>query len=158
MALMQGGGVTIDLPSGWDAEIYRRPTNTSALSATGIVEQTNLVLHAANFALPEPRGDFGSGAVELMERENLLIVLFEYNPDDAQSALFKHEGLPIPLSSEGFHPHNMQRARKGLQGCQHFFNTGDRAWCLYVVVAERGMTQSIADANAVLASVDMSAL
>ena len=29
MAVMQGGGIAIDLPTGWDAEIYRRPTNSS---------------------------------------------------------------------------------------------------------------------------------
>ena len=154
---MQGGGIAIELPTGWDAEIYRRPTDASALSSDGTPEQTNAVLHAANFALPEPRGDFGSGAVELMQRSNLLIVLFEYNTDDAQSALFRQSGLPLPLIADEFHPHNMQRARRGLQGCQRFFNTGTRAWCLYVVVAESGMADLIAEANDVLATVDVSA-
>lgn len=54
------------------------------------------------------------------------------------------------------HPHNMQRARRELQGCQRFFNTATRAWSLYVVVAESGMTELIADANRVLATVDVS--
>ena len=157
MAVMQGGGIAIDLPTGWDAEIYRRPTNTSTLSATGISERTNAVLHAANFALPEPRGDFGSGAVELMQRSNLLIVIFEYNGEDAVTALFKHIGIPLPLVADDFHPHNMQRARRGLQGTQRFFNTGDRAWCLYVVVAESGMLGLIEEANQVLSTVDLTA-
>ena len=74
MALMQGGGITIDLPAGWDAEIYQRPADGATLSADGVPERTNAVMHAANFPLPEPRGDFGSGAVEVMQRSNLLIV------------------------------------------------------------------------------------
>lgn len=153
---MQGGGLTLDLPAGWDAEIYRRPSDMSALSSDGTSEKTNAVLHAANFALPEPRGDFGSGAVEVMQRSNLLIVIFEYNAEDARSALFKHSGLPIPLTVDDFHPHNMQRARKGLQGCQRFFSEGGRAWCLYVVAAESGMAALVQEANQVLASVDVS--
>ena len=156
MAMMQGGGIAVELPAGWDAEIYRRPSDVSTLSSSGTPEQTNAVLHAANFALPEPRGDFGSGAVELMGRSNLLIVLFEYNPADAQTPLFKHVGLPLPLVADEFHPHNMQRARRGLQGCQRFFNTVTRAWSLYVVVAESGMTELITEANQVLATVDVS--
>jgi len=156
MAVMQGGGLTMDIPAGWDAEIYRRPADTATLSASGVPEQTNAVLHAANFALPEPRGDFGSGAVEIMQRHNLLIVLFEYNPEDAQTALFKHVGLPIPLSADDFDTHNMQRARRGLQGCQRFFNTGTRAWSLYVVTAEVGQAALVAEANQVLATVEMS--
>lgn len=153
---MQGGGISMDIPLGWDAQIYRRPTDQSALSNAGVPEQTNAVLHAANFALPEPRGDFGSGAVELMQRHNLLIVIFEYNPEDAQTALFRHVGLPIPLTADDFHTHNMQRARRGLQGCQRFFNTGTRAWCLYVVTAEVGQAALIEEANQVLSTVQMS--
>jgi len=153
---MEGGGISMQLPAGWDAEIYRRPADMSTLSASGIPEQTNAVLHAANFPLPEPRGDFGSGAVELMQRHNLLIVLFEYNRDDAQTALFAHEGLPVPLNVDDFHSHNMQRARRGLRGCQHFFNSGSRAWCLYVVVAEAGIEGLVAEANEVLSTVDLS--
>ena len=155
MALMQGGGIALDLPTGWDAEIYRRPSSVSALSSSGTAERTNSVLHAANFALPEPRGDFGSGAVEVMSTADLMIVIFEYNSEDAETALFSHQGIPIPLTADDFHPHNMQRARKGLQGCQRFFNTGDRAWCLYVIAAEVGLGASVAQANDVLATVDL---
>ena len=154
---MQGGGLSLDLPTGWDAEIYRRPADVSVLSSDGVAERTNAVLHAANFALPEPRGDFGSGAVEVMQRSDLLIVIFEYNSEDASAPLFEHSGLPIPLNVDDFHPHNMQRARKGLQGCQRFFNAAGRAWCLYVIAAEIGLAATLEEANRVLASVDVSA-
>lgn len=155
MAVMQGGGLTLDLPAGWDAEIYRRPADASTLSSDGTTERTNAVLHAANFALPEPRGDFGSGAVEVMQRSNLLIVIFEYNSEDAGSALFSHAGLPIPLTVDDFDPHNMQRTHKGLEGCQRFFNAAGRAWCLYVVVAQSGMVALLEEANQVLATVEV---
>ena len=118
---MQGGGLTLDLPAGWDAEIYRRPSDMSALSSDGTSEKTNAVLHAANFALPEPRGDFGSGAVEVMQRSNLLIVIFEYNAEDARSALFKHSGLPIPLTVDDFHPPQHATRSQGPTGLTALF-------------------------------------
>ena len=46
-------GLTVDVPQGWDARIYRRP-------------QAEPNLHAANFPLPTDDGDFGSGALSTM--------------------------------------------------------------------------------------------
>ncbi len=155
MAVMQGGGITIDLPDGWDAEIYRRFANTSALAADGTGEQTNAVLHAANFALPAERGDFGSGGVEIMRAGDILIVLFEYNRRDVGQALFETVGLPLPLAAEDFDPNSMQRPLTGLVGVQRFFQASGRAWCLYVVVADTDREALVASANELLASIDI---
>ena len=160
MALIEGGGIRIDLPSGWDAEIYRRISASQPSSATAAddarrEEQTNAVLHTANFALPADRGDFGSGAVEVMRSSDLLVVLFEYNPEDASRALFEHVGIPLPLVVSDFSPNAMQRPLKGLLGTQQFFQASGRAWCLYVVLAEANRDTLITAANAVLATIDI---
>ncbi len=155
MALISGGGIEVDLPSGWDAEIYQRPADQGASSVLGLQEQTNAVLHAANFALPSLRGDFGSGAVELMTDADLLIVLFEHNPEDAAAPLFETQGIPLPLSPDDFAPGQMQRTLSGLAGSQRFFNAAGRAWCLYVVVAELELAALVSIANDVLASLDL---
>lgn len=158
MAVISGGGIGVDLPAGWDAEIYQRTANPTAGALLGVTEQTNAVLHAANFALPTVRGDFGSGAVEIMTDEDLLIVLFEYNPEDAAAALFEHAGIPLPLAVEDFDPHQMQRSLPGLAGCQRFFNAAGRAWCLYVVAAQLDLATRVAMANEVLATLDFESL
>ncbi len=158
MAVMQGGGISLDLPDGWDAEIYRRYANTSSLAADGTSERTNAVLHAANFALPVDRGDFGSGAVELMHSNDLLVILFEYNPEDAGKALFESEGVPVPLAAADFDVNMMQRPLPGLMGLQRFFRSGGRAWCLYVVLTADQIEALVAAANDLLATIDIESL
>jgi hypothetical protein len=158
VALIDGGGIAVDLPAGWDAEIYQRTANPTAGALQGITEQTNAVMHAANFALPTVRGDFGSGAVEVMTDEDLLIVLFEYNSEDASAALFEHAGIPLPLTMDDFDPSQMQRALQGLSGCQRFFNAAGRAWCLYVVAAQIDLANLVATANEVLGTLDLESL
>ena len=152
---MQGGGISIDLPDGWDAEIYRRFANASVLSYDGTTEQTNAVLHAANFALPVERGDFGSGAVEIMHASDLLVILFEYNSGDVGTALFEAVGMPIPLAVSDFGPDAMQRPLPGLLGVQRFFQSAGRAWCLYVVLAAQNANSLVAEANDLLATIDL---
>jgi hypothetical protein len=118
--------LAVDTPHGWDARIYRR-TQTDA------GEQSFPVMHAANFALPAIRGDFGSGAVDRMRRDNVLVALLEFDPPSVGTALFANRGVPRPRADE-FHPTQLQRVLPGQSGGQWFFNTGDRAFCLYVVL------------------------
>lgn len=126
MAELRGRGFRIDLPVGWEGEIYPRP---------GRPGTTDLAtLHAANFVLPRPRGDFGSGAVEAMGPGDVLVVLFEYGPESLGMPLFSHRGLPLPLDPDAFDPQALQRPLPGQGGLQGFFTAGDRAFCLYVVL------------------------
>ena len=60
-------------------------------------------LHAANFALPTNLGDYGAGAVERMLDGDVLVVLLEFDPGSAGTALFSNEGLPA-LRPESFTP------------------------------------------------------
>ena len=118
--------LAVDTPHGWDARIYRR-------AQTEAGEQNLPIMHAANFALPAIRGDFGSGAVDRMRRDNVLVVLLEFDAPSAKTALFANHGVPRPRADE-FHPAQLQRVLPGQSGGQWFFNTGDRAFCLYVVL------------------------
>ena len=128
---MRSEGIEVDVPQGWDGEIYRRSSGITALSGPG--DQSRPVMHMANFPLPSERGDFGSGAVELMRSDNLLVVLFEYGPESAGSPLFSARGVPT-VSAGDFHANAMQRPLPGQSGAQYFFSVGGRAFCLYVAL------------------------
>lgn len=118
-------GLALDVPAGWDVRIAQRPATDG--------DTPNPVLHAATFPLPDRRGDFGSGAVERMRPDDVLIVLFEYDPEAAATALFAGRGRPRPAPGD-FSTRQLQRARPGQSGVQYFYAEGGRAFCLYVVL------------------------
>lgn len=155
MVQLSDQGVSVDLPAGWEADFYRRTPQAIALS-NAPPESTYAVIHIANWPLPAERGDFGGGAVELMRREDLLMVLFEYGPEHLGSALFESEGVPWPLSPEDFGPDQMQRPLPGQGGLQQFFTEANRPFCLYVVLGSlTDAEQLVTEANAVLAGVEI---
>ncbi len=124
MAGLTGFGLSIDLPIGWDGRLYSRDDGASARAA----------LHAATFPLPNERGDFGSGAVELMGRNDVLVVLLEYDRAQTAQPLFAGQGAPAALDPAAFSPGALQRSRPGQAGAQAFFSAAGRAFCLYVVL------------------------
>ena len=139
MADLSGQGVAVRSPPGWDGRIYRRREEGERITGApvepgGASVTTHSVLHAANFPLPDQRGDFGSGAVEIMGAEDVLVILFEFHPDSARTALFAQQGLPLPLGTDCFSPNTLQRALPGQAGTQFFFSSGGRAYTLYVVL------------------------
>ncbi|MDH3707964.1 MAG: hypothetical protein OES57_18005 [Acidimicrobiia bacterium] len=131
MTTIESFGLAVELPAGWDGVIFRRDPDPAERAAGGV---DNPVLHAANFSLPASRGDFGSGAVEIMGRGGVLVCLVEYNRESAGSALFAREGLPRSVDPDDFATHTLQRPQAGQGGLQVFFHEGDRAFCLYVVI------------------------
>jgi hypothetical protein len=142
-------GLAVEVPRGWDARIYQR--SDSAVDATD-----HPVLHAANFALPEDRGDFGSNAVERMGPGHILVALLEFHPDSASTALFASRGLPRTLTPDLFSPSQLQRTLAGQAGTQVFFNDGGRAFCLYVVLgSHRGRAGLVPQVNAVLDAIEI---
>ena len=139
-------GLSVELPSGWEAAIYRRPH-------TG-VDTTHPVLHAGSFALPLHRGDFGSGAVDVMGPGDVLIVLIEYHPDSTSGSLFARAGMPQVLTADSFSPTTLQRSIPGQAGAQRFFAHGARAFCLYVVLGSYRRRAALAPMlNAVLPTI-----
>jgi len=117
---LSGYGVAVDVPSGWDSRLYNRDGRAA--------------LHVATFALPDERGDFGSGAVEAMDAGDVLVVLLEYDRSQTTQPLFAFPGVPPALDAASFSPTTLQRPRPGQAGAQAFFSADGRAFCLYVVV------------------------
>ncbi len=123
-------GLEIDLPDGWDGRIYRRQAEEGVA--------TRRTLHAANFALPPNLGDYAVGAAERMGSGDVLVVLLEFDPDQAGEGLFANEGPPQSLGAGDFSPSAMPRAMPGRTGAQWFFSRRGRAFCLYVVLGSHG--------------------
>lgn len=143
MTPLSAGGVSVGLPSGWEGEIFNRgpeagerSLNTPAIPEPNLVSEGEIarnVVHLANFALPAERGDFGSGAVEIMNSGAILVILFEHGPESVDTPLFARTGVP-QLTVDEFDPQQMQRTLSGQSGRQIFFNEAGRAFCLYVVL------------------------
>jgi hypothetical protein len=155
-------GLHVDLPQRWEARLYLRDqpeepadaaepevrflgarvTHPAAYGHPGA--STNPVLHLANFALPPSRGDFGTGAVELMRDEHAFVSLLEYDREEAGRPLFAARGVPRPATRD-FAANALQRRLAGQLGCQKFFTENDRAFCLYVVLGSRRHAASLVD-------------
>jgi len=118
-------GLRIDPPQGWQVAVFRRA------SAPG--EATHPVMHACTRPMPEDRGDFGSGVVDVLGPEDVFVALLEYGTDVANRGLFEKQGMPT-LAPSQFGPDRLQRYIPGLSASQHFFSAGGRAFCLFTVL------------------------
>jgi hypothetical protein len=148
--MVRSGGIEVAVPRGWDAEIYSREEGLSAQAAGG-GGGSRPVVHVGTFPLPPARGDFGSGAVEIMNQDDVLVVLFEYGPESVGSPLFARSGIPRVAAGD-FGPNNMQRPIAGQSGAQYFFNHAGRAFCLYVVLGGHNRrNELVPEVNQVLA-------
>jgi hypothetical protein len=157
-------GIEAGLPPGWEGRITRRAQPSVAAArvagapaAEGVgpegtpAERPQPIAHLANFPLPEDRGDFGSGAVDVMGSGDVLVVLFEYGPESVGQALFSREGMPTDLTPNMFSPSALQRTIPGQAGCQVFFTENGRAFCAYVVIGRHDEgTRLVPQANIAL--------
>jgi hypothetical protein len=144
-------GLSVDVPAGWDARIFRRPTQSP--------ETTHAVLHLANFALPVDAADYGDGAVQVMDAAAVLVCLVEFHPSSTGTALFASAGFPLPLSPADVSRTTLQRAVGGQGGIQRFFSVAGRAWSLYVVVGGiDGRHLLVPLANSVVSTIAVSRL
>jgi hypothetical protein len=143
-------GLAVDVPSGWEARIRR-------LVQAGDGFRAHPVLHAADFALPEERGDFGSGAVETMRPSEAFIALIEYDPSSAGTRLFSSDvAMPLQLHTDDFSPQQLQRTIRGQAGKQTFFVDGGRAFCLYVVLGSMANRHhAVPRVNAILSAIEI---
>ncbi len=151
MSAFVAAGISVDLPAGWDAQIRSAgqsgPQPSRIVEASDGIPSEGMVLHAASFALPAERGDYGSGAVEVMGGSDVLVCLLEHERAAADTALFATQGVPR-LRPGLFSPQTMQRSVAGMAGAQQFFQVGGRPFCLYVVVGSwhtRGPLVAAAD-------------
>jgi hypothetical protein len=131
-ATVAAHGLRVTLPDRWEARLYRR----DPLIGAPADEAHQPVLHLGNFALPPGRGDFGTGAVEVMGPLHAFVALLEYGPEEAGTPLFAARGRPA-LTVADFAPNALQRRLPGQLGCQRFFTENGRAFCLYAVLGSR---------------------
>lgn len=129
-------GLSVVTPRGWDARIYQRVADTEG-------EVTRPVLHAADFPLPNVRGDYGSGVVEIMPPDSVFLSLIEFDSAEASSPLFA-KPRPTRLSSGEFGPNQLQRVIPGQAGAQFFFLDNGRPFCLYVVLGSYARRETLA--------------
>ena len=152
MTTLKGHGITAVLPAGWEGSIHLR----EALPG----ETTHPVLHAGSFPLPAPstRGDFGSGAVDRMTVFDAFVVLLEYDPSSAGTALFARAGIPRQIDPDSLSTGVLQRQIAGHAGTQVFFSDHGRAFCLYVVVgAYRNRGRLVPKVNTLLSGMTIEA-
>ena len=148
MTAIAAYGLRVDLPSGWEGSIYRR--------APGEGETSHPVAHAGSFPLPRDRGDYGNGAVDLMEDDDALIVLIEHPPESAGSPLFAQQAFPRSLDPDEFSPTTLQLLIPGQAGTQRFFVENGRPFCLYVVLGSYDQRAPlVARVNDVLSTVEV---
>jgi hypothetical protein len=157
---LTGHGLAVGLPARWEGRIYRRavtpgqqPGKQQAFGWPG--ENSHPILHLANFALPASRGDYGTGAVELMGSEHVFVSLLEFGPDCLGTALYAPVGVPRVRPGQ-FNPNGLQRRIAGQAGFQHFFTEGNRPFCLYVVIGSHRQAVGLSkQVNAVLEQIEV---
>jgi hypothetical protein len=119
-------GMSVTPPAGWEATIYRRSARPG--------EHTFPVLHASTTRLPATRGDYGSGAVDLLGPNDVFVAVLDFGPSAAGTALFSGlRGVP-GLTPDVYGARQLQRTIRGQAGVQRFFTTGGRGFCLYSVI------------------------
>lgn len=152
MTAISAWGVELEPPRGWDVEFSGEAAKTLS-SRPGA---SPLVIHAGNFRLPANRGDFGSGAVEVMGNRGVLVALLEYDSASASTALFNRNRLPKAIAPDDVQTHTLQRGVAGQAGAQIFCVESGRAFCLYVVIGSFRLRHVLVPlANEVIATINI---
>ena len=156
-------GVGIDVPDGWEAELAWAdgtpgPSDFS-LSASSATSGARVVAHLANFTMPSERGDYGSGAVEIMGTNGVFVSILEFARSAEPGALFGTvQGLPVDLKGSDFSPDQRQRRLPGQSGLQRFFTVGERRFVLYVVIGSHRLRDVLApEVNRLLRRIQITA-
>lgn len=162
MSQLEAHGLTISTPPGWEGRIFVRPAHGEVTTSTAggppapEGEKTLPLVHVATIPLPPDVADYGNPAVEDLGPDDALIVLKEFGPAEAGTALFATEGLPRVLDPDSFDEAALLRTLAGQAGLQVFFHEAARAFCLYVVLgSSANRAQLVAAVNSVLASVQI---
>jgi hypothetical protein len=147
---IDGYGLAVDLPAGWEGRIFRRleagelRVAEVAGAAAPVGERSFPVAHLATIPLPIDMADFGSDVVTDLGSTDALVVVKEFDPVAVGQALFARSGMPRALGAADFDPATLQRRLDGQAGHQTFFNQAGRAFCLYVVVGDANKRGEVA--------------
>jgi hypothetical protein len=142
-----GHGISIDVPAGWEARIFRRGGGGA-------------VLHGATFELLDGDGDFGAAATGRMRADDVFAALIEYRVDDrlrAGAGLFAAGGLPAPPEAHEFNPMQLQVTRRRQLGRQRFFTVASRPYCLYLVMqpVDHPLERLVGELSKVLSTLEL---
>jgi hypothetical protein len=139
-------GMSVTPPAGWEATIYRRSARPG--------ESTFPVLHASTTRLPSVRGDYGSGAVELLGPDDVFVAILDFGPSAAGTALFSGLRAVPGLTPDAYRTRQLQRTIRGQAGVQRFFTLHGRGFCLYSVIGSlANRVPSTARANQLIGSI-----
>lgn len=160
---LSANGLTLDLPAGWEAEAQASTRNEAGHlqrfgrdDAAPVDVDVRPALHVGSFALPALRGDFGSGAVDVMADGDVFVALVEYGTSEAGTALFARDGVPRRLAASDFSRARLQITDMRHVGAQVFCTEAGRALCLYAVLAgDRVERAALAAVNALLATLEV---
>lgn len=141
---MRVDGLTLRSPAGWETRARRLPP--VKVGARGSV-----MLHAMTRPIPADRGDFGSGAVDVLGSDDIFVSLVEMDAVEAGSPLYADRGMPTVSPGE-FSRDGTQRPLPGQSGGQWFFTVAGRPFCLFVVLGSHARRAAgAARVNALLA-------
>jgi hypothetical protein len=144
-----GHGLSIDVPSGWEARIFRRAGGGP-------------VLHLATFPLEDGDGDFGAAATGRMRSGDCFVALIEYRDPEIRPSigLFERAGRPAAPVVAEFAANQLQVTRRGQRGWQRFFTDAGRTCCLYAVIQPGKLRpeQLVDGLGAVLGTLELAAL
>ena len=152
-------GLHVETPNGWEGRIFRRAEQGEvnvevAGAAAPPGERSFPVVHVATVLLPMDMADYGSDVVEDLRRDDVLVVLKEFDPESTAQPLFEREGMPRKLAPRDFDPGTLQRRLEPQAGYQAFFQEGGRTFCLYVVLGDHDRRdQTVPRVNQVLATI-----
>lgn len=162
-------GISVELPPGWNGQIYRRREDEDEPERFGAaaagrgrrMAESGAVLRASTVAIDLDDGDFGGGIVQRMGTRDAFFVLFEYIVDEKLTpgeGLFASRRIPWPLGPGQFNHNTLHITLPGHAGFQHFFTVGSRPFCLYSVLGgTRQLRASVGRVNDVLETIDIDA-
>ena len=94
-----------------------------------------VVVHVSTIALPTDIGDFASGAVDQLQVDDVLVILFEYDAASADPAALRAEGACLgSLTADDFSPSVLQRTIPARPGASSSSPKEAAPFCLYAVI------------------------
>ena len=152
MTLVQGSGFAVDVPPAWEVNI--RPESAMLLSGDdGVIEPA--VLHMANFQLPPELAEYGDELYTALGPADVFVAVIDFGQLAADQGLFRHKGMPLPLTPEDFSEDAAVRGLQGGTASQQFFQAFGRGYCLYIVIgSHKERADILFELNSVLASVN----
>ncbi len=123
--VLEGDGLRIDLPPGWDGRFLRPSSSLVAVQA-------------ADAPIDTDDDELGERTTDVLPPGACFFSLTEYLAGSGVvpgRGPFRQRGIDLPLDPTEFSPKRVAHFRPGLSATQQSFTLGGRAFTLYVVIA-----------------------